>query len=46
MREMAAPEVHRQRIEDEMKFLLPESMRVFMVETDTTVFRPLDGIAP
>jgi glutamine synthetase type III len=46
MREMAAPEVHRQRIEDEMKFLLPESVRVFMVEIDTTVFRPLDGIAP
>jgi hypothetical protein len=46
MREMAALEVHRQRIEDETKFLLPESVRVFMVATDTTVFRPFDGIAP
>lgn len=44
MRELAQPEVHRQRIEDEAKFLLPESVRVFMVETATTVFRPIDGV--
>lgn len=45
MREMADPEVHRQRIEDEARFLIPESVRVFMVETDTTVFRPLADLA-
>ncbi|WP_068076635.1 EthD domain-containing protein [Novosphingobium lentum] len=43
MRELADPEVHRQRIEDEQRFLIPESVRVFMVETDETVFRPMDG---
>lgn len=41
MRELADPEIHRQRIEDEARFLVPESVRVFMVEVDTTVFRPL-----
>lgn len=42
MREMADPEIHRRRIEDEMNFLIAESVRVFMVETDTTIFRPLE----
>ncbi len=46
MREMADPEVHRQRIEDERKFLIPESVRVFMVETDTSLFRPLKELTP
>lgn len=41
MRELADPEIHRQRLEDEAQFLLPESVQVFMVETETTVFRPL-----
>ena len=44
MREMADPEVHRQRIEDESHFLIPESVRVFLVETDTTMFRPIEGV--
>ena len=44
MREMADPNVHRQRIEDEARFLIPESVRVFMVEADTTVFRPLKAM--
>lgn len=43
MKEMADPEVRRQRIEDEEHFLIPSSVRIFMVETDTTVFRPMDG---
>lgn len=41
MREMADPEIHRQRIEDEQRFLDPASVQVFMVEEETTVFRPL-----
>lgn len=45
MRELADPEIHRQRVEDEAKFLLPESVRVFMVECDTTEFRPLPSPA-
>lgn len=44
MKEMADHEIHRQRIEDEEKFLIPSSVRVFMVETDTNVFRPLEGV--
>lgn len=46
MREMADPEIRRQRIEDEAHFLIPESVRVFVVETDTTHFRPLEGTLP
>lgn len=45
MRELADPEVHRQRIADEVRFLDPASVRVFMVEAETTVFRPLPGRA-
>ncbi|WP_157219261.1 EthD domain-containing protein [Flavisphingomonas formosensis] len=44
MNEMADPEVHRRRVEDETHFLIPASVRVFLVETDTTVFRPIEGM--
>lgn len=44
MRELADPQIHRQRIEDEAKFLIPESVRVFLVEAEMTVFRPIEGI--
>ena len=43
MQELSDPELHRKRVEDEANFLIPESERVFMVETDTTVFRPIEG---
>lgn len=46
MREMADPDVHRQRIADETEFLLPDSVRVFMVEADMTIFRPMEGVTP
>lgn len=39
-REMADPEIHRLRIEDEQNFLIPESVRAFIVEVDETQFRP------
>jgi hypothetical protein len=41
MRELADPDIHRRRIEDEARFLDPASVRVFMVEPETTDFRPL-----
>lgn len=44
MREMADPDVHRRRIEDEARFLAPDSIHVFMVEAETTVFRPIEGV--
>jgi hypothetical protein len=46
MQDMADPQIHRQRIEDETQFLIPESVRVFIVETDMTIFRPMEDVTP
>lgn len=39
--EMAKPELQRCRVEDEERFLDTGSIKIFVVETEETVFRPL-----
>lgn len=41
LRQYADPEIRRLALEDEGRFLLPGSLRAYVVEVHETVFRPL-----
>jgi hypothetical protein len=43
MRDFEDPEIRRKTAEDEAKFLLPGSIKRYVVEVHETVFRPLAG---